>query len=609
MLGLLKLQWEELQVKELQSRLSRLERQIGQRKELREKIINRRAGELIEGDASRWDSTGASAEKPVGTAATSKPNAKLFNSVAASELTTQIHFTGPKGMEVLIAGEPEELIAPVRHSFLRHASDTQRYDIGFMKAPGAPDLQFLALLDIFPSTPATEEFLRHNTVPITITDEDTRHASSELLIKVIYLKKPSSVKTAIPEVHTLLSTHLNTGGDVIAAANQFGTILAVLRLAQNVDQLGKLDPKSNNAAITRPRLASQQDVKQEVAERSASSQSSAEPTALPSYQEFAKKLWTMDSSVSESEDALSRAERDAGNDVVIDTVPRARRRFEEAIRNKKAIQYEYAAVLRDLELQVESAQAEVDAAKLNADRRKQAVEQGASPVRQSEEAQLRLKQATLTLEQLKVRYELYKKAGEGLKDTQSKDEATSLNATKLVSQREAMPQVTIDFPMANFPVIPGNRIEVQHVLHAEDGFDGPAKTIASGLEVVGVARSVSKPTRTALTLATTPEVAAMLEHSATTGLLFCHPLDPVAMLPCGRAVRIPLGIRQEGRLAVGDLVHVDSMSLAIGKNNLAEPKFAGFATGLLIGFEEGDIPEGTTEPKGRTTHFVNLFRQ
>lgn len=59
----LKLQLEELQVKELQSRLSRLERQIGQRKELREKIINRRAGELIEGDASRWDSTAPTSTK------------------------------------------------------------------------------------------------------------------------------------------------------------------------------------------------------------------------------------------------------------------------------------------------------------------------------------------------------------------------------------------------------------------------------------------------------------------------------------------------------------------------------------------------------------------
>ena len=95
-------------------------------------------------------------------------------------------------------------------------------------------------------------------------------------------------------------------------------------------------------------------------------------------------------------------------------MPRARRRFEEAIRNKKAIQYEYAAVLRDLELQIESAQAEVDAAKKIADYDQQLVEQRVSPLRKLEDAQLRLKQATLMLERLKVKHNLYKKAGEGL---------------------------------------------------------------------------------------------------------------------------------------------------------------------------------------------------
>ncbi len=59
----LKLQLEELQVQELQSRLSRLERQIGQRKELREKIINRRAGELIEGDTLKWDASDINSKK------------------------------------------------------------------------------------------------------------------------------------------------------------------------------------------------------------------------------------------------------------------------------------------------------------------------------------------------------------------------------------------------------------------------------------------------------------------------------------------------------------------------------------------------------------------
>lgn len=59
----LKLQLEELQVKELQTRLSRLERQISQRKELRENIINRRADELIEGDAIMWPSRSATRQR------------------------------------------------------------------------------------------------------------------------------------------------------------------------------------------------------------------------------------------------------------------------------------------------------------------------------------------------------------------------------------------------------------------------------------------------------------------------------------------------------------------------------------------------------------------
>ena len=48
----------------------------------------------------------------------------------------------------------------------------------------------------------------------------------------------------------------------------------------------------------------------------------------------------MNSSVADAEELLVVAERDAGNAVVVDTVPRARRRLDEAIRNRKAIQDE-----------------------------------------------------------------------------------------------------------------------------------------------------------------------------------------------------------------------------------------------------------------------------
>jgi len=53
----MKLQLEESRIKELQTRLSKLEQQIGQRRAQRAAIIERRANELIEGNSLRWDAS------------------------------------------------------------------------------------------------------------------------------------------------------------------------------------------------------------------------------------------------------------------------------------------------------------------------------------------------------------------------------------------------------------------------------------------------------------------------------------------------------------------------------------------------------------------------
>jgi len=87
----LKLQLEELQVKELQARLSQLDRQIGQRKQLREKIISRRATELIDGDALKWNSVKVRTDKSSDTAATSSPpdDGTVKNILAAPTARTE----------------------------------------------------------------------------------------------------------------------------------------------------------------------------------------------------------------------------------------------------------------------------------------------------------------------------------------------------------------------------------------------------------------------------------------------------------------------------------------------------------------------------------------
>ena len=55
----LKSQIDQLRVRELQSRLSRMEQQIGRRQALRPQIIERRARELIEGEETEWNSESA----------------------------------------------------------------------------------------------------------------------------------------------------------------------------------------------------------------------------------------------------------------------------------------------------------------------------------------------------------------------------------------------------------------------------------------------------------------------------------------------------------------------------------------------------------------------
>ncbi|MCX7407786.1 MAG: hypothetical protein NTZ32_06850 [Planctomycetales bacterium] len=167
------------------------------------------------------------------------------------------------------------------------------------------------------------------------------------------------------------------------------------KLVSDYRKLAASPPTTHEASATRrPRLSTSEATNDSTTERS--------PDSPPPYQEFAKKLATMNSSVADAEELLVVAERDAGNAVVVDTVPRARRRLDEAIRNRKAIQDEYAAVLRDLELQVESAQLEADAAKNNLERHVELSKNHAATRNELDATQLRLKQAALALERLKV---------------------------------------------------------------------------------------------------------------------------------------------------------------------------------------------------------------
>ncbi|HEY2252321.1 MAG TPA: pilus assembly protein N-terminal domain-containing protein, partial [Planctomycetaceae bacterium] len=117
----LKLQLEELQVQELQSRLSRIDRQIGQRRHLREKIIARRAAQLFEGEALTWT--------PVEPRASRQENKQADVQTVTQKPSDQAN--PPAATGNLANGNPAALIPPQADS--KQASITPRMSIETMR--------------------------------------------------------------------------------------------------------------------------------------------------------------------------------------------------------------------------------------------------------------------------------------------------------------------------------------------------------------------------------------------------------------------------------------------------------------------------------------------
>jgi hypothetical protein len=150
---------------------------------------------------------------------------------------TQIKFVGPAGMQLgwqAAGGYAEnQITAPARHNFRQGAV----YRLKLTKIPGAgrEGLTLYPTIQVYPSAPATDAYLVHNSVPIDITDEDLDQVeANNFVTKVIYLPDPRYQELAVAGVETLVSTRLEPGVDPVAEADRRGTILIVFRLG-NMD--------------------------------------------------------------------------------------------------------------------------------------------------------------------------------------------------------------------------------------------------------------------------------------------------------------------------------------------------------------------------------------
>ena len=146
---------------------------------------------------------------------------------------SQVSFVGPDGMQVYwgVSGpstfDSEPLIVPGRYNFPQNAI----YRLKLTSIPERPGVELYPTLEVAPTTPQSEAFLDHSTIPVQLSEEDFDQVlAGNYVTKVVYIPDPEFQELAIADVETLVSTRLDPGVDPVVEADRRGTILAILRL-------------------------------------------------------------------------------------------------------------------------------------------------------------------------------------------------------------------------------------------------------------------------------------------------------------------------------------------------------------------------------------------
>ena len=432
----LKRDLEQLRVRELQSRLSRLEQQIGQRQSQRTQIIERRARELIEGEATQWSTDpDSSANSDFSTNQTTRDIGTPKNASTSSRITRVVfnHLAGfdgpPPPYDSTIDYLGKTYALPCELNFEPTTTDsTQLYSLQLRNLPRQFDgVSFPLVLRLFPSTTASEDYLLHNSIPVRISSDDLdQFVAGNNVVKVFYLQD-----FAKQTVETLVSTRLDPGVDIIREANRRGTVLAAIYFYRPGSPISNLETKimkpneSDSAArdakqllANNPKKSKQFPVNNFVSESNATPVKNSDrnlegllslPDSLPSYKELAMSL-----EVARNENETTKAEfanfealrtKNVVSQIEFD---RAKRRLETAQRKYRIVQDDLTALLNDTEMRLKFAENELNEANELLERFKGPMN-GVISLRTLAEANLRQRQADLSVKRLKAAFELYKK--------------------------------------------------------------------------------------------------------------------------------------------------------------------------------------------------------
>ena len=100
------------------------------------------------------------------------------------------------------------------------------------KIPKMAGIELSMTLEVRPSLPRTQSYVRHNAIPVDLTEEDIdQTANGNLITKVVYLPDPEFAEAVgNSSVETLVSFRLDPSVDPVAEADRRGAVLAILRI-------------------------------------------------------------------------------------------------------------------------------------------------------------------------------------------------------------------------------------------------------------------------------------------------------------------------------------------------------------------------------------------
>ena len=154
---------------------------------------------------------------------------------------TQVYFGNPVRMKIYwftqgADGKPNYSTTPLETPGRYNFAQAAIYRLKLTNIPGRPALELYPTLEVVPTSPRTNEFLAHNSVPVDFSEDDFKQVvDRNYIVKVIYLPDPQNQDGAGAGPGEISSTQLEPGQDPIQEALRRGSILLVLRIG-NIDQ-------------------------------------------------------------------------------------------------------------------------------------------------------------------------------------------------------------------------------------------------------------------------------------------------------------------------------------------------------------------------------------